>query len=101
MIEAGLPQPDLNFRVHDSSGNFVAMVDLAYPDRRIAIEYLGDHHRTDRETYDKDIRRREALVAAGWVVVFVTAADLRDRRAALIQRIRVALDASRTGLFPI
>lgn len=75
LINAGLPEPALNHRVvHE--GRPIAMVDLAYPGRRLAIEYLGDHHRTDTATYREDIHRRERLIAAGWEVVFLTAADL-------------------------
>lgn len=64
------------------------MVDLAYPDRRLAIEYLGDHHRTNADAYREDIYRRERLAAAGWDVVFLTVADLAGPapRAPLIVR---------------
>ncbi|MFF2050375.1 hypothetical protein ACFVU2_02135 [Leifsonia sp. NPDC058194] len=75
LTAAGLPQPALNHRV-THEGRRVAMVDLAYPDRRLAIEYLGDHHRTDQDAYREDIHRRERLIGAGWEVVFLTAADL-------------------------
>ena len=46
--DAGLPEPELNHRITDEHGALVAMVDFAYPDRVIALDYLGDHHRTDR-----------------------------------------------------
>ena len=69
------------------------MIDLAYPEAKIAIEYLGDHHRTDRETYRDDIRRREMLVQLGWDVIFVTAADSFDDVAL---RVRRALHRSST-----
>lgn len=99
MLAAGLPEPALNLPVHDARGKLVAMIDLAYPEALVAIEYLGDHHRTDRKTYDDDIRRREMLTEAGWSVVFVTSADLSTRRDALMRRIRSALTSS-TGSFP-
>lgn len=86
--DAGLPIPELNHVVRDIDGvNIAAMVDLAYPETMVAIEYLGDHHRTDRAVYRNDISRRERLVELGWDVIFVTAADpfpavaLRVRRA--------------------
>lgn len=88
LIAAGLPEPELNFTV-TVSGRTLAMIDLAYPDHLVAVEYLGDHHRTRRETYHSDIRRRELLVQLGWDVIFVTSADdfhavaLRTRRALL------------------
>jgi hypothetical protein len=76
LVGAGLPEPELNYRVQHH-GRSVAMVDLAYPDRRIAIEYLGDIHRTDRDVFREDVARRERLVEAGWDVVFLTADDLK------------------------
>ena len=87
LVGAGLPEPLLNHRVHHF-GHRVAMVDLAYPADRLAIEYLGDHHRTDQATYQEDIHRRERLSSAGWTTIFLTAADLRGPtpRAALMVR---------------
>ncbi len=99
MISAGLPEPELNYRVVVGD-RVAAMIDLAYPSLQVAIEYLGDHHRTDRDTYDNDIQRREFLVEAGWSVVFVTSTDLHSRREALLRRIRAAMSSSRPGLFP-
>jgi len=90
----GLPLPRLNHRVLSPVGDrTAAMIDLAYPEAKIAIEYLGDHHRTDRETYRDDIRRREMLVQLGWDVIFVTAADSFDDVAL---RVRRALHRSST-----
>ncbi|MCI0157836.1 hypothetical protein KNO15_14145 [Leifsonia shinshuensis] len=87
LVRAGLPEPSLNHDVHDRERR-IAMVDLAYPDHRLAIEYLGDHHRTDADTYREDIYRRERQAAAGWDVVFLTVDDLAGPtpRAPLIVR---------------
>ena len=73
--DAGLPEPELNYRVADGDGRVRAMIDLAYPGFGVAIEYLGDHHRATSTAYRADITRRELLVRLGWKVVFVTAAD--------------------------
>jgi very-short-patch-repair endonuclease len=94
LTESGLPEPALNYRVHAPSGRLWGMVDLAYPLERIAIEYLGDHHRTDREAYRDDIERRERFADLGWSMFFVTARDLHHPRP-LLTRIRAAL--SRAG----
>lgn len=47
IVDAGLPEPVIQHEVWNG-GEFVARLDLAYPDRRIAIEYEGDGHRTDK-----------------------------------------------------
>jgi hypothetical protein len=88
--DAGLPAPELNYRVAGDDGRVGAMIDLAYPSFGVAIEYLGDHHRLTAAAYRQDITRREWLVQRGWSVVFVTAADsfpdvARRVRAALQQ----------------
>lgn len=72
---AGLPEPTAQYRVFDDEG-FVGRVDFAYPDRRIALEYDGLWHGEPGQ-FAKDRRRINRLTAAGWRVVFVTAADLR------------------------
>ncbi|WP_175339230.1 hypothetical protein [Leifsonia sp. C5G2] len=92
LMSAGLPEPALNHRV-EHGGHPVAMVDLAYPDRRLAIEYLGDHHRTDTQTYREDIQRRERLSAAGWATVFLTADDLRGPVPRAVLTVRRAFHA--------
>lgn len=84
-----LPDPVAQFRVLHA-GRFVARVDFAWPERRIALEYDGLWH-AENGQFARDRRRLNALREAGWSVVFVTAADLRDPTA-LIARIGRALD---------
>lgn len=89
---AGLPEPELNVDVrHD--GRFIACVDLAWPRERVAVEYEGDHHRTDRTVFRSDITRGERLRAAGWEMLRTTADDLHGRE--FVRRLRVALSRER------
>lgn len=85
---AGLPAPVAQFRVFDPDG-FVARVDFAYPELRIAIEYDGAWH-GERGQFARDRRRLTRLAAAGWRVLFVTATELR-RPEELVRRIRAAM----------
>ncbi|MEN2736264.1 hypothetical protein ABCS02_00610 [Microbacterium sp. X-17] len=87
LADAGLPIPLLNHELRDDSGMFVARIDLAYPRERIALEYEGDIHRVDRQTWRKDIRRRERVEDLGWRMIRVTADDVH-RPTELVQRIR-------------
>jgi hypothetical protein len=82
---AGIPAVP-QFTVRDGNGAFVARVDLAYPELRIAIEYDGAWHGAPGQL-SKDRRRQNLLTAAGWRIVFVTAADMHDP-APLIGQIR-------------
>ncbi|MGY1617745.1 endonuclease domain-containing protein [Geodermatophilus sp. SYSU D00691] len=74
LVRAGLP-PVVQFRVFDDDG-FVARVDFAYPDLKIAVEYDGLWH-GERAAFLADRARMNRLTAAGWVVLHVTADDLR------------------------
>ena len=83
------------FVVRDAGGCFVARVDLAVPGLRIAIEYDGAWH-GGAPQLTRDRRRMNALTAAGWRVLFVTAADLRDP-AALVAKVRAFVLAATSG----
>lgn len=89
LVDWGLPEPEVGYTVTDQ-GYFVGTPDLAYPRERIAIEYEGEVHATDLDTFRDDIERRERFEDAGWRVIRVTADHLRNP-VALVQRIRRAL----------
>jgi hypothetical protein len=83
-----LPTPVAQHTVRDEAG-FVARVDLAWPGHRVAVEYDGLWH-AEPGQFARDRQRLNRLTAAGWRVVFVTAADLH-RPVELVARIRAAL----------
>ncbi|WP_295010869.1 DUF559 domain-containing protein [uncultured Microbacterium sp.] len=87
IVHAGLPEPALNHDVYDARGRFLGCVDLAYPARKIAIEYHGVLHHT---RYARDVERVAALRAAGWTVIEVTAALFADE-VEVLRRVRRAL----------
>ena len=76
IIAAGFAEPEVNAELR--MGGTVLHLDLSWPDRLVAIEYEGDHHRTDRDQWRHDIRRFTQLQDAGWFVYRATADDLRD-----------------------
>ncbi|SBS77230.1 conserved hypothetical protein [uncultured Mycobacterium sp.] len=75
IIRAGFPRPQTQIPVHNEYGVLIAVVDMGYQDLKIAFEYEGAHHRTDRRQFDKDIRRHDELIELGWIVVRFTAED--------------------------
>lgn len=89
IIDAGLPEPELNWSVFDA-GLLVACVDLAYPALLIAVEYEGEHHLLDPVQWSKDIARYERLAALGWIVIRVTKHDLFSDPDSIVRRIRSA-----------
>jgi very-short-patch-repair endonuclease len=71
---SGLPQPVAQFTVRHE-GRFVARVDFAWPEHRLALEYDGLWH-AESGQFAKDRRRLNELRAADWDVLFVTAGHL-------------------------
>lgn len=91
LIDAGLPRPQTQIPVLGADGMPVAYLDLGWVESMVAVEYDGDHHRTDRRQFVKDLRRIEMLEEMGWIVVRVVA---EDRPASIIRRVREALAKS-------
>jgi hypothetical protein len=75
-IRAGLPAPVPQYVVLEA-GEFLGRVDLAWPEHRLIVEYEGAYH-FDGLQIRKDDDRYRQLVAAGWRVIRLSAADLRD-----------------------
>ena len=70
---------------------FIARVDAAYPDARIAIEYESYEHHVGRGALVRDSVRRNRLLRAGWTVITVTAEDIRSGGSTIVATIREAL----------
>ena len=90
---SSLPRPVAQFEVRNAAGRFIARVDFGWPEQKVALEYEGVWH-GESQNVARDRDRLNRLAAAGWTVVFVTAADLRNP-VALIARIAAALGAPR------
>jgi very-short-patch-repair endonuclease len=88
LVRAGLPRPRTQIPVEDENGDRFAYLDMGWDQPKVAAEYDGAHHRTDRAQFGYDIRRLEKLQRLGWTVVRVTA---EDRPADIVRRVRDAL----------
>jgi len=65
LLAAGLPQPVRQHEIR-SGGELVARVDLAYPDRSLAIELDGFRWHAGRGPFRSDRIRGNRIEAAGW-----------------------------------
>lgn len=74
LIRNGLPCPKVNWKVRLNNGK-IALLDMAYPDIKVAIEYDGRHHAGQ---WLADSKRREALEDDGWAYIQVTAENLMN-----------------------
>jgi len=83
---AGLPEPRLDQKVRDSSGIRLGISEVVYPDHDTVVEIEGDHHRTSRAQWLRDMSKYAAYVRAGKEVVRLTAAQARSPEGAAIVR---------------
>ncbi len=86
LIDAGFPRPTTQIRV--TGEGMTAYLDMGWEEPMVAFEYDGDHHRTDRNQYVKDIRRAEMVQRLGWHAIRVVN---EDRRQVIIERAHDAL----------
>jgi len=80
LTTAGLPEPRLDVEIRTPEGQLLGITELVYPDHRVAIEVEGDHHRTSRRQWDRDLEKYAAYAGAGWTVVRVSVSQIRDGR---------------------
>ncbi|BBZ62756.1 endonuclease domain-containing protein [Mycolicibacterium monacense] len=90
IIRSGLPRPVTQIPVHNELGRVVRRIDMGWPDAMVGIEYDGEQHFTNPHDYAADIERLEFLAARGWLIVRVSATQLRHRRAEIIDRVTAA-----------
>ncbi|MDY6054959.1 DUF559 domain-containing protein [Micrococcus sp.] len=89
--EAGLTEPEVNPAVRLETGQRLR-VDLVWAQERVAVEYDGDHHRTDQRQWREDRERDAGLRAEGWTVIRVTADVFREpHRELFLRQLRIAL----------
>jgi hypothetical protein len=93
LITAELPTPTTQIPVHEN-WQLVGVLDMGWEKYKMAVEYDGDHHRTNRRQYAKDQWRLRKLEALGWVVLRVIA---DDDPGDVVRRVRAAL--ARRGCF--
>lgn len=87
IVRSGLREPDaLNEKVYAADGSAIGRPDMQYKDARVYVEYEGDHHRTNKETFRLDIVKRERLADEGWRGIRVTELDLSEP-ASLLRRL--------------
>jgi very-short-patch-repair endonuclease len=87
LVLGGLP-PEVQYPVVLRGRRY--RLDLAYPERRIAVEYDGDDHRTQRRARS-DLIREAALSAAGWWVLRFDSDEVLFRPDRIVAAVRAKL----------
>lgn len=90
LLAHGFPEPEPNVPIVDPVTGQRFVLDLAYRQWQIAMEYDGDGHRLDRERWQRDLHKNEVLHALGWTVLRLSIADIRDPRR-FLERLAAAI----------
>ena len=85
--DAGLPEPELDVEILDGRGRRLGISEFVYRQYCVVVEIEGDHHRSSKQQWNRDLQKYRDYANAGWEVVRLTAHDIRTtRRAARIVR---------------
>jgi very-short-patch-repair endonuclease len=76
VVDAGFPTPTEQFAVVDVLGCIRYVLDLCWPELRIALEYDG--YEAHEYRLEEDAQRDLDLERRGWITIRASAADLRD-----------------------
>lgn len=90
LVRSGLPTPTVNLPIYDRTGRIIYYLDLAYEDKKLAIEYDGAYH-TDRTQMNRAATRRRVLEDQGWRIITVTSLDLATDPSGIVASVRQAL----------
>jgi very-short-patch-repair endonuclease len=90
LIRGGLPRPVTQIVVRDPRRHKNRRIDMGYPEYRVGVEYDGAQHWTNPDQHAEDIERLEFLAAQGWIVVRVSARQLRYDPDSIVRRVRDA-----------
>lgn len=77
---AGLPVPVLDREIRDEGGRLLGISEFAYPEFLTVVEIEGDHHRTSRQQWDRDIAKYQSYADAGWHPVRLTSRHVRGEK---------------------
>ena len=88
---AGLPEPTVNLTLTGIRRRWRHRADLVYVERRVIVEYDGDHHRTNARQYEEDMRRFDDFVHDGWQLVRVRKYGVLTNPSDTVDRVRSAL----------
>lgn len=75
VIRHNFPRPRTQIPVYDEFGVLIGVFDLGWEDMKIAMDYEGEHHRTNRRVFNRDIRKAETVAKLGWAHIRITVED--------------------------
>jgi very-short-patch-repair endonuclease len=92
IVNEGLPLPELQMKIHDQSGRFIARPDFVYPDERLIVEGHSRLWHDGFEISRKDRWKERMLERLGYRIVYATWVDVTRNRRATASLIRMMLE---------
>ena len=92
-----LPAPVRQLEVRNIYNEFIARVDLAWPEHGVFLELDGEHHK-DQPVYDAN-RQTRVVAATGWLVGRFTWTEVTRHQKVTLRRISELIDVCETGPF--
>jgi len=77
-----------NMEIYDDRGDLIGIGDIVFPGLRLVIEVDGRAWHSTGEVFQRDRRRQNRLVAAGWTVLRFTWQDLTERPDEVVATVR-------------
>lgn len=93
LVARGLEEPSFEFEVQLPRGR-LARIDVAFPAERVAVECDSRRYHDNDDAFERDRRRHNRLVEAGWHVVMVTWKMFVEEPDELVRTVRRALSTS-------
>lgn len=92
-VLAGLPEPEVDIRIHDADGTIIFRIDLGYRAAKLAFEYDGRWHDEGDQPAKDEWRRNHLSVEEGWRFEIFVAKDVFETPEATIERAAAALES--------
>ncbi len=92
-VERKVPMP--RFEVHLGDDDVIGRVDCTWTDARLVVELDGHRFHGSKAARERDRKRDNQLVAAGWRVIRVTWDDLKERPDEVVAQILAALASAK------
>ena len=89
--KAGVPEPQRQYRIDLGDGS-KAIVDFAWPEYRLALEYDGYDVHGGRQAHDEDLVRQNLIFAAGWDLLRYSGRRVRRDGEGVAREVLAALD---------
>ena len=86
-----------NHPLADARGQVIAVLDFALPAHRLAIEVDGRAFHSDRDAFERDRVRQNAITLQGWTVLRFTWEEITQNRERVVRTVRAAVASGKSS----